>query len=251
MRGVRRRRASSTSSPATSTAASCSSRSTAGNAAGQPPRRDLGTANTDWEDELTRTAYTQNHNLSFSGGSHDHAVPRVAELLRPAGRRHRQRPAALPGAPQRAARRRSTASCRLGLNLTASRVNNDYLPFENTGGFDGRRLHEHGDLQPDAARSRHGPATSGSVLRDRRRRAVGAQPGRARATRSHDDAPDEPRTSATSPRRTALLPSLTAQINVGVDYVERDAPDVLPARQPGRRLDRAAARARPSATCRT
>src|SRR3989441_3693080 len=31
----------------------------------------LGTANTNWENELERTAVTHNHNLSFSGGGED------------------------------------------------------------------------------------------------------------------------------------------------------------------------------------
>jgi iron complex outermembrane receptor protein len=29
----------------------------------------LGTANTDWEKEVTRTGYSQNHNISFAGGT--------------------------------------------------------------------------------------------------------------------------------------------------------------------------------------
>src|SRR6266851_4370530 len=44
-----------------------------GNARGLDPKHllNLGSANTDWDRAVTRTSITQNHNLSFSGGSED------------------------------------------------------------------------------------------------------------------------------------------------------------------------------------
>jgi TonB-linked SusC/RagA family outer membrane protein len=95
-----------------------------------------GTANTDWEKELTRTAFATNHNLSFFGGSpttqyraslnyfNQEGVVIANGLRRYQGRLNAQHQA-IGGKVQ------------MGLNLTASRVHNDYLAFENGGGFEG------------------------------------------------------------------------------------------------------------------
>ncbi|MCU0633619.1 MAG: TonB-dependent receptor plug domain-containing protein, partial [Gemmatimonadaceae bacterium] len=95
---------------------------------------DLGTANTNWEDALGRTGVTQNHNVSFSGGSQntqyraslnylDQEGPVINNGLQRFQGRINANHLALDG------------KLRLQLNLTSSRVNNEYLPFENTGGF--------------------------------------------------------------------------------------------------------------------
>jgi TonB-dependent starch-binding outer membrane protein SusC len=96
----------------------------------------LGAANTDWEREVLRNALTHNHNLSFSGGSqatqyfgslsymNQQGIVRSSGLERLAGRIN---------ARQQAFEDR----LRLGLNLNASQVRNDYAPTENTGGFTG------------------------------------------------------------------------------------------------------------------
>ena len=96
----------------------------------------LGTANTDWEKELTRTGYATNHNLAFSGGSQQtqyraslnyfdqQGVVISNGLKRYQGRLNAQH-AAIDG------------RLNLDLNLTASRVQNQYLAMENGGGFRG------------------------------------------------------------------------------------------------------------------
>jgi iron complex outermembrane receptor protein len=96
----------------------------------------LGTANTNWEDEVLRRAFTQNHNLSFSGGAENtqyrgsinylnqEGVVRSSGLERVSGRIN---------ANQQALDNR----LRLGLNLNATQVKNDYVAYENTGGFTG------------------------------------------------------------------------------------------------------------------
>jgi iron complex outermembrane receptor protein len=96
----------------------------------------LGTANTDWEKELTHTGYSSSHNMAFSGGSqqtHYRASLNYFDqkgvvisngLKRYQGRLNAQH-AALEG------------RVNLDLNLTASRVNNAYLAMENGGGFTG------------------------------------------------------------------------------------------------------------------
>ncbi|HEX2779841.1 MAG TPA: SusC/RagA family TonB-linked outer membrane protein [Gemmatimonadaceae bacterium] len=98
--------------------------------------RTLGTANTNWEDALTRNALSHNHNLSFSGGSQDTRYRAAINYLDQQGviianglRRYQGR---LNGTQNSFNNR-----LRLGLNLTASHVMNDYLPYERTGGFEG------------------------------------------------------------------------------------------------------------------
>ncbi|MGH7612598.1 MAG: SusC/RagA family TonB-linked outer membrane protein, partial [Gemmatimonadales bacterium] len=96
----------------------------------------LGTANTDWAKAVNRTAVTTNHNLSFAGGSdvtryraslnymNEQGVALSSGFRRIQGRL---------GATHYALNNRF----RLGLNVTTSQANNDYLAFENTGGFEG------------------------------------------------------------------------------------------------------------------
>jgi TonB-dependent starch-binding outer membrane protein SusC len=97
---------------------------------------NLGAANTNWEREVMRNAATHNHNLSFSGGGattqyraslnymNQEGVIRSSALERFSGRIN---------ANQQAMNNR----LRLGLNLNASQVKNDYVAYENTGGFTG------------------------------------------------------------------------------------------------------------------
>lgn len=95
-----------------------------------------GTANTDWERELTQTGITQNHNLSFSGGS-------AATRYRASLNYMDQEGVVIENGFKRVQGRLNAThnafeeKLRLGLNLTASHVSNDYIPFENTGGFEG------------------------------------------------------------------------------------------------------------------
>ncbi|MEP6998887.1 MAG: SusC/RagA family TonB-linked outer membrane protein [bacterium] len=95
-----------------------------------------GTANTNWEKELTRTGYSSSQNVAFSGGSQQthyrsslnyfdqKGVVIANGLKRYQGRLNAQH-AALDG------------RLNLDLNMTASRVNNAYLAMENGGGFTG------------------------------------------------------------------------------------------------------------------
>ena len=101
---------------------------------GQSAVDALGSANTDWEKELTRTALATNHNLAFSGGStqthyraslnyfDQEGVVKANGLRRYQGRLN-------------AAHYAWNQKLRLGLNIMASRVNNTFSPNENTGGF--------------------------------------------------------------------------------------------------------------------
>ncbi|MEX2154010.1 MAG: SusC/RagA family TonB-linked outer membrane protein [Gemmatimonadaceae bacterium] len=95
---------------------------------------NLGTANTDWEGELTRPGISTSHNLSFSGGS-------SATQYRASLNYFNQQGVVIANALERYQGRLNathdafSGKLRLGLNMMAARVNNDYAPIENTGGF--------------------------------------------------------------------------------------------------------------------
>lgn len=97
---------------------------------------NLGTANTDWEDAITRTGGVFNHNVAFAGGSANTQYRASLNYLNQQGvilsnglKRYQAR---INGSHQAVDGR-----LRLGLNLTGSQVADDYVPYENTGGFEG------------------------------------------------------------------------------------------------------------------
>ncbi len=96
----------------------------------------LGSANTDWEREVTRGAITHNHNVAFSGGTE-------STVYRASFGYMNQEGVALSSSLERLVGRLNATHdvlddrLQLRLNLTASHVRNDYIPFENTGGFEG------------------------------------------------------------------------------------------------------------------
>lgn len=95
-----------------------------------------GSANTNWQDELFRSAPTINHNLSFSGGSANTQYRASLNYF------DQQGIVIANGLRRYQARVNGTHSAidgrlRLGLNLTGSHIINDYLPFEENGGFEG------------------------------------------------------------------------------------------------------------------
>jgi iron complex outermembrane receptor protein len=174
-------------------------------------RNNLGTANTDWEDEITRVGYTQNHNLSYSGGSQttqyraalnyfdQQGVVIANGLARYQGRINAQTQA-------------FQGKLLTGVNLTASRVNNKYLPFDNTAGFDGGVFTNVAVFNPTQ------PVTteSGAFYEI----GTGAQSVRnpvALARQINDVAPEN-RVLGNVNASYALLPSLTAKSTLGVDY---------------------------------
>ena len=96
----------------------------------------LGSANTNWENAVTRTSITHNHNVSFSGGTEDTRYRASVNYMKDQG-------VALSSALERIQGRLAATHhalsnrLRLGLNVTTSRVNNQYLTYDNTGGFEG------------------------------------------------------------------------------------------------------------------
>jgi len=93
-------------------------------------------SNTDWGRELTRTAVTQNHDLSFIGGTDVTHYRGSLNYMDQQG-------VALSTGLQRiqgslsAAHRALDNRLGLNLNVTTSRANNTYLTFENRAGFEG------------------------------------------------------------------------------------------------------------------
>lgn len=96
----------------------------------------LGPANTNWEDAVTRSAVSHNHNLAFTGGNEDTRYRASLNYMKQEG-------VALTSGLERIQGRLSATHqdldgrLRLGLNVTTSRVNDTYLTFEQTGGFEG------------------------------------------------------------------------------------------------------------------
>ena len=96
----------------------------------------LGTANTDWAKAVNRTGVTHNHNLAFTGGSDITRYRASLNFMNEQG-------VALSSGIRRVQGRLNATHfalnnrLRFGLNVTTSQVNNDYLAFENEGGFEG------------------------------------------------------------------------------------------------------------------
>ena len=101
----------------------------------------LGQANTDWEREVTGgTAITHNHNVAFSGGTQSSQYRASFNYMNQEG-------LALNSALKRFQGRLNGTQyawndrLRLRVNLTASHIENDYVQFQNTGGFEGAVFH--------------------------------------------------------------------------------------------------------------
>ncbi|MDP9203180.1 MAG: SusC/RagA family TonB-linked outer membrane protein [Gemmatimonadota bacterium] len=95
-----------------------------------------GSADTNWQDELLHTSPTINHNLSFAGGSASTQYRASLNYFNQQGivinnglRRYQARVNGTHNAID--------SRLRLALNLTGSHIINDYLPYEEQGGFEG------------------------------------------------------------------------------------------------------------------
>jgi TonB-linked SusC/RagA family outer membrane protein len=97
-------------------------------------RAALGTANTNWEKAVLHTGATYNHDLSFAGGSASTQYRASLNYMNQEGivisSGFKRLQARVNGTHQA-----MDGRLRLGLNLTGSNVQNDYIPYENSGGF--------------------------------------------------------------------------------------------------------------------
>ncbi len=196
-------------------------------AAGELPataETNLGSADTDWEKELTRTGYATNHNLSFSGGS-------PATQYRASLNYFKQEGVVISNGLERFQGRLNAAHdalggrLRLGLNLMAARVNNDYAPIENTGGFLGGLFTNMVIYNPTYPVRRSGGqyfetwcpvgdavCTAAPVSQDLKNPV-------ALAVTLEDESPEN-RVLGNFTGTVSLLENLTAQTTVGVDYTD-------------------------------
>jgi iron complex outermembrane receptor protein len=176
---------------------------------------DLGTANTDWEKEITRTAYTQNQNLSFSGGSQNTTYRASLNYMDQEGvvisngfKRYQARMNAFHDALD--------GKLQVGVNLTAARTDNDYLPYENTGGFEGGVLANMAIFNPTYPVFVKNATTGAQTYYET---GLGRQSTRnpvALANQIADNAQTN-RTLGNVTTTYRLFSSLSAQFNVGMD----------------------------------
>ncbi|MEO7966358.1 MAG: SusC/RagA family TonB-linked outer membrane protein [Gemmatimonadaceae bacterium] len=175
----------------------------------------LGNSDTNWEDEVARTGFTQNHNLSFSGGTQttryratlnyfdQQGVIIANGLSRYQGRINANNQA-------------FGGKLQSGLNLTVSRVQNKYLPFDNTAGFDGGVFTNVASFNPTQPVFITDPVTKRQKYYEI---GAGAQSTRnpvALARQVTDIAPEN-RVLGNFNASYGVLPSLTFRSTVGVD----------------------------------
>lgn len=197
----------------------------------QPSRLEgLGTANTDWENELTRSSLTHNHNLTFSGGSqatrfraslnfmNQDGIVRSNGLERIQGRLNGQH-------------RAWNDRLRLDLNLTSSHVENDYLQFQNTGGFEGDVFQNMVIYNPTHPVTVTDPDTGAEDFFELGGGALSVRNPVALAEQIQDFG-STTRTLGSLKSSLDLLSNLTAQITLGVDRSEGTRRTYFPASNP-------------------
>ncbi len=175
---------------------------------------NLGTADTDWEDAVTQNGMTQNHNFSFSGGTRATQYRASLNYLDQEGvvrdngfERYQGR---LNGTS-----RALNDKLQLGLNLTASQVKNKYLQAENQGGFEGGVFTNVFIFNPTRPITVFDSVTQS----DRFFEIPGQQSIRnpVALLAQLDDRANTTRTLGNVTASYAILPTLTASANVGVD----------------------------------
>jgi iron complex outermembrane receptor protein len=172
----------------------------------------LGTANTNWEDAITRTGYATNHNLSFAGGS-------AATTYRASLNYFDQQGVVINNGLKRyqgrlnAQHQAFDGKLGLGLTLTASRVNNNFLAMENTGGFSGGVFTNMAIFDPTQPIINPTTGTYFEIGPG----AVGTRNPVALAEQIIDVAPEN-RVLGNLTGSLELMPSLTTQTTLGVDY---------------------------------
>ncbi|MEP6730881.1 MAG: SusC/RagA family TonB-linked outer membrane protein [bacterium] len=189
-----------------------------------------GTANTDWERALEHTGVSSSHNVAFSGGSQithyraslnyfdQNGVIIENGLKRYQGRLNAQH-AALDG------------RVNLDLNLTASRVNNQYLAMENGGGFTGGVFTNMAIYNPTLPIQVLDSVTNSLTYYEM---GAGSQSVRnpvALANQIQDGAPEN-RVLGNITGTVQLLPRLTAQTTLGADYTNSVRQTYVPRSSP-------------------
>ena len=170
----------------------------------------LGNANTDWYRAVTRTAVTHNHDLSFSGGSEDTRYRASLNYMKQQG-------VAISNGLERIQGRLSATHkaldnrMRLGVNVTTSRVNDQYILFENQAGFEGGVFQNAAVFNP----------TLPIMVNDTTYYEVpGSQSLRNPVALANQvsNLGQTTRTLANGSAELDIVPGLTGQVTVGLDY---------------------------------
>ncbi len=191
---------------------------------------NLGSANTDWENAVSRSAFTQNHNLVFSGGSQ-------ASRFRASLNYMDQDGIVLNNGFERIqGRLNGTQSAfndrlRLDLRLTSSHTENNYLPSQNTGGFEGAVFQNMVIYNPTRPVMMTDPDTGEEVFFELGPGVQSARNPVALAEQIEDFASTS-RTLGSLSASLDLLTSLTAQVVFGVDRSASNRRTFLPASSP-------------------
>src|SRR6266850_459033 len=169
----------------------------------------LGTANTDWYRAVTRTSVTHNHDLSFSGGSEDTRYRASLNYMNQQG-------VSLANGLERIQGRLTATHkaldnrMRLGVNVTTSRVNDRYILFENRAGFEGGVFQNAANLNPTqpvmANDSTYYEPGGNSLFNP------------VALANQITDLGKTTRTLANGTAEIDLVPGLTGQVTVGLDY---------------------------------
>jgi iron complex outermembrane receptor protein len=164
---------------------------------------------------VLRTAPTQNHNLSFSGGSQSTQYRAALNFFDQQG-------VLLSNGLKRVQGRLNGQSQAIGgklrftLNLTSSRVGNQYAAVENQGGFEGGVLTNVAVFNPTRPVTVLDTLTRSNVFYEI---GVGSLSVRnpVALSRQINDRSNESRTLGNTSVSYAFLPSLTGQMTLGVD----------------------------------
>ena len=179
-----------------------------------------GSANTNWEDELMRHAPTVNHNLSFAGGSANttyraslNFFDQEGAVIESGMKRYQAR---VNGTHQAI-----DGKLRLALNLTGSQVKNDYLPFNENGGFEGGVFVNMVNYNPTRPITVTDPATGVTSYFELGPGGQSVRNPVALANQLLDKGVSD-RTLGNVSADYDLFPSLTARVNLGVDRTGGD-----------------------------
>ncbi|HET7249193.1 MAG TPA: SusC/RagA family TonB-linked outer membrane protein, partial [Gemmatimonadales bacterium] len=186
----------------------------------------LGTANTNWESAITRSAVSHSHNLTFNGGSEDTHYRASLNYAKQQG-------VTLSSDLERVQGRLSAnhsdldGRLRIGVNVTTSRVNNTYLTYENNGGFEGGVFENVATFNPTL------PITvtdsTGTHFYE-----IGGTSSRnpVALAKQITNLGQTTRTLANADAEFDLRPGLTARVNVGLDHTGGQRQEYYPASNP-------------------
>ena len=175
----------------------------------------LGSSNTNWVNATQRTSLTQNHDVSVSGGSQSTTFRASLNFTDYQG-------IVISNGMQRLQGRLNAnhdalnGRLRIGLNVSSARVANDYVPYENTGGFEGGVFQNVAIFNPTRPILATGAAPGASPYYEI---GTGRQTIRNPVALANQIA-DFGTTTRTLGNVTAMftiIPSLVAQVNVGSD----------------------------------